>query len=256
MGPFDRKPGLAGSLSGLSQAPARHVRRSALVASTPGRCVKQAFVVGNNVISFDTGVTAGRRLAAVNCTLLAQLVADKAYPDRSAAGYIANWMASYSNTLLNIGWIKQTGSNGSQNLVGSSATVEAAIFTIAGAFVGAGGAALVKTVLDGLAKLGSGNAAFVLFQRQSQSAKVADFTAGLGSSDATGDFMLDLMEYDVEANVIDGQTLFFKWSNTNAILNYQSMSLTLSDAVYNAVATDINQKLSGFAPAFVKLLQI
>jgi hypothetical protein len=216
--------------------------------------IKQSFIAGNNVISFDSGVTADRRLAAITCALLAQLVADKLYPDRTAPDYMANWIATYYNVLLNIGWVKQTSSSGSQNFEGSSATVEAAIFSFASALVGANGAALIKLVLDGLAKVGSADGPLTLFKQQSQGAKFADFTAGLTSNDPNAGFMLDLIEFDVAANEVDSEVIFFRSATSNAIVSYRRMKLSLVDAVYDAVASEIAQKVNAFVKDFVRRL--
>src|SRR5262245_33835910 len=64
----------------------------------------QAAVVGSGIVSFVQGVTAKRRRAIVDSSLLAQLVAKKKIADASR---VAEWYDVYFDVLTNIGWVVQ-----------------------------------------------------------------------------------------------------------------------------------------------------
>ncbi|MGH6681274.1 MAG: hypothetical protein ACREDL_20615, partial [Bradyrhizobium sp.] len=170
--------------------------------------------------------------------------------------YIADWTDTYYNTMLNIGWIKQTDKSGSQTLNGNAATVGATVFAIASGLIGLSGAAMVKAIIDGLGRLANGDPVLTLFMQRSTSATVADFTSGLGSSDSNGDFIVNLTEFDVSANEEDIQVLFFKWNHERSVVHFRNASLVLDDSVYGLVADDIATKIAGFTREYVKELSI
>src|SRR5205809_492971 len=88
-------------------APVAHTRR----ATTPSTselaldtAKNQAALVGSDIISFDEGVTAERREAIIDSSMLAQLVAKKQVADSTE---MFAWYDSYFDTLSNIGWVIQ-----------------------------------------------------------------------------------------------------------------------------------------------------
>ena len=66
----------------------------------------QATVVGSSVVSFVTGVTPENRRDIVNCSLLAQLAANKAVPSRDD---IRAWYEAYFNALSYLGLSRNGG---------------------------------------------------------------------------------------------------------------------------------------------------
>jgi hypothetical protein len=139
--------------------PARHTR-----GATPSAVANVAFdtaknqsaVVGSQIVSFVQGVTAERREAIVNSSLLAQQVATKKVPDRDQ---MFPWYDQYFDVLTNIGWVVQE--KNFQEFHETSENFEAhkAILAVATTLLGAAptALALVKTTLDALQSMDQDN---------------------------------------------------------------------------------------------------
>ncbi len=210
----------------------------------------QAAVVGSEVVSFVSGVTADRREAIINSSLLAQLVARKKVPDPEN---IKDWYTTYFDVLTNVGWVVQD--TGFAKYEESSANFDAhqAIITVAAALLGPAttALALVTSTLTALQSMNESSPWITIFNRESQVAKSARFQISLAEQDANGQFFVNLMAFVLEAKSSVTQVLFFKAKKNEVTLQHHSGRVTINTGVLDGVRDAIRAKLVGQASSFV-----
>jgi len=213
----------------------------------------QAAVVGSDVISFVSGVTAERRAAIIDSSLLAQLVAKKTVGDPSR---IDDWYDAYFEVLTNIGWLVQDRSFAEYREQHSYLDAHQAILAVATALLGTAPAALalVKATLDALRSMDADSPWITIFSRECQAARTARFQISLAEQDPNGQFFVTLMAFGLEATSTVTQVLFFRASASEATLRHFSGRVTISTDVLDGVRDAIRAKLAGVAADYVRLL--
>jgi hypothetical protein len=169
----------------------------------------QAAVVGSEVLSFVSGVTAERREAIINSSLLAQLVAMKKISDPEN---IKDWYLAYFDVLTNIGWVVQDTGFASYEESSNDFDAHKAIITVATTLLGPATTALavVTSTLQALQSMEESSPWITIFSRESQVAKSARFQLGLAEQDPGGQFFVNLMAFVLEATSTVTQVLFFR----------------------------------------------
>ena len=134
-----------------------------------------------------------------------------------------------------------------------------AILDVAAAAFGPGGTtalSLLKTTLESLQKLDESTPWLSIFNREARTAKLARFQIGLAQNDPQGQLLVTLMAFQLKAESLLTQVLFFKFAKQKASLRHCSGSLTIDTAVLDAVAPDIKDRIKAVAKDFVASLEI
>lgn len=213
----------------------------------------QAAVVGSDVISFVSGVTADRRAAIIDSSLLAQLVAKQKIGDPSR---VYDWYDAYFDVLTNIGWVVQDRGFAEYHEQHANFDAHQAILAVATAVMGAAPAALalVKATLDALKSMDAGSPWITVFNRESQAARTARFQISLAEQDPDGQFFVTLMAFGLEARSTITQVLFFRCRASEATLRHYSGRVTINTDVLDGVHDAIAVKLLGLAADYVRML--
>jgi metacaspase-1 len=213
----------------------------------------QAAVVGSDIVSFVSGVTAERREAIVNSSLLAQLVATKKVSNPSR---IYEWYDTYFDVLTNLGWVVQD--KGFAEYKESSANFDAhkAILAVAAVVLGAAPTALaiVTSTINALHSMDDTRPWIAIFNRESKTARTARFQISLAEQDTDGQFFVNLMAFGLEASDNVTQVLFFKVRKQDAKLRHYSGRVTINGTVLDGVRDVIKAKLVAQTSAFVSQL--
>jgi hypothetical protein len=213
----------------------------------------QAAVVGSDIVAFVTGVTAERREAIINSSLLAQLVATSRVADQSR---VYDWYGEYFKVLSNIGWvIQQTGFAEYREQQDNFAAHEA-ILKVAATLLGPASTALalVTTTVQALKSMDKNTPWLTIFNRESQRARTAHFQVSLGEQEPNGQFFVSLMAFGLEASSKITQVLFFKVKRSEAKLKHLSGKVTINTGVLDSIRNDLQTKLVGHATAYVRAL--
>jgi hypothetical protein len=213
----------------------------------------QATVVGSDVISFVSGVTAEQRQDLINCALLAQLVAKVQVSD---ATKIYDWYQSYFDVLKQIGWVVQEEQFATYRTGSMGLEAHEAIIALATTLLGASPAALavVKATLDSLKSMSSNSPWLTIFNRESQSGKTARFQVTLAEPDGKGQFLVTLMAFGLDASSTLTQVLFFKFQSSEDVLKHFSGKVSIDSEVLAAVRDEIRKKLAAHVTAYVRTL--
>jgi hypothetical protein len=210
----------------------------------------QAAVVGSEVVSFVSGVTAERREAIINSSLLAQLVAKTKVSDPEN---IKDWYGVYFDVLTNIGWVVQDTGFASYEESSDDFDAHKAIITVATTLLGPATTALavVTSTLQALQSMNESSPWITIFSRESQIAKSARFQVGLAEQDAGGQFFVNLMAFVLEAKSTVTQVLFFRAKKNEVKFRHDSGRVTINTGVLDGVRDAIKAKLVDHTSRFV-----
>jgi hypothetical protein len=213
----------------------------------------QAAVVGSDVISFVSGVTAERREDIVNSALLAQLAAKKRVPDASR---VYEWYDAYFDVLTNVGWAVQARQFAEYRQTSENFEAHEAILQVAATLLGPATTALaiVKTTLDALRSMSADSPWITLFNRESQSTRAARFQVSLAEQAPDGQFLVSLMAFGLEAKATITQVLFFKARKNDVTLRHHSGQVTIATDVLEGIRADLKAKIVQFAQDYIRKL--
>src|ERR1700682_436711 len=204
----------------------------------------QAMVVGSDIVSFVAGITPELREAIVNCSLLAQLAANRRVPTRED---IRSWYEVYFDTLTHLGWATQERGFSEHRESGNDFEAHQAILAIAAVILGPAATALavVQTTLNAMKSMSDGPW-MTIFNRESQTAKAARFQVTVAEPRTKGGAMISLMAFELEAKRALTQVLFFKFRSTDVTLRHASGRVTVDTSMLEAVGPAIAKKVSAF----------
>lgn len=221
---------------------------------SPDPTSDQSVIVGSDIISFTSGVTAERRQAITNVALLAQLVASKQAPSPADT---AAWYAAYFDVLSNLGWVLQDRAFSKFESSSQQADVSDAVLDIAAALLGGPatiGYQTIKATLDGLRKMHEHSPWITLFERESHHANTARFQIGLAHPAEADDFLVTLMAFSLHAESTFSQILFFKFRKEDATLDHYSASVSLNEDVLLGTAKAVSEKVVEFSQGYIRSL--
>ena len=202
---------------------------------------EDGFVSNKSVIAFTANVKGQNRQDCLNSTLLAQLAADKKYPDPKD---FESWYKYYIDVLKKIGWIIQADQIIEFNTDEQMFEMESAILDILGtALTGNQLAVLTKTIeaIKGLAK-GSGK--LKVFEQNTHTLNKGSFQIGIASEE-NDQVALTFGGFNLATDTNITQILFFKSSKDESRLKYVSNTCVLNAQVYATIRQKVLQKLGG-----------
>lgn len=214
----------------------------------------QAMVVGSDIVSFVAGTAPDLRDRIVQCSLLAQLAANKKVPSRTD---IRAWYEAYFDTLTRVGWVAQERGFSEHKEAGDNFEAEQAILSIAATILGPGATALgiITSTLAAMKSMADGPW-FTVFSRESQSAKAARFQVTVAEPKQEGGASISLMAFELEAKRALTQVLFFKFSTSDVTLRHASGQVTIDGELLAAIGPAISQKVSAYTQSFIQELPI
>jgi hypothetical protein len=214
----------------------------------------QSLVVGGNVVSFLDTVPAAQRQVIANSTLLAQLGANRQVPDREK---LEDWYNAYFSILTQVGWIVQERGFSEHHEAGSDFETNKAILAVASAIFGPASTALVlvTSTLKAMKSMSSGPW-MTVFKQESQSAKAGRFQFTAVEPGGSGQPLLSLMAFELEARTNLVQVLFFKFRKSDIVLKHSSGKVTLNDVLLSSAGELIQQRVAPFTAAFIQNLPL
>jgi len=222
---------------------------------TPVENQHQAIVVGADVVSFASEVTAQRRQDIQNCTLLAQLAAN-AKVNQSAD--IFAWYDIYFDVLSNLGWSIASKQFDIHESHGKEVDVHEAIILVATSLLGAGstGLALVITTLKAMRTMNDGSPWITIFKRESHKLKAQSFQIAVVEQNSGGHTSVTMMAFALNVSSVMNQIVFFRIQTDDVTLKNCSGSITINDGVLNAIRDGLQEKVQDRAAGFVGSLKV
>ena len=210
-------------------------------------------MVGAEVVAFAEGVPGAFRQDLVNSTMLAQLVANKKVPDKSR---IFDWYDAYFDALAQIGWPVQARNFAVYAESGQNFEAHKAIVVVLTAVFGPGAAALtmITGTLEALQSMDADSPWITLFSNESMAAESASFQISAVEKGPSGEPVVTLAGFTLNATTKMTQVLFFKARASEVTLRHCSSTISINAAVADAVRQPLREKLAAHAVDFVKTL--
>jgi hypothetical protein len=214
----------------------------------------QAMVVGADIVSFVAGTSPELRSAIVDCSLLAQLAANRKVPARED---IRTWYEAYFHTLEHIGWAVQERGFSEHRETGDDFETNRAILSVAAVVLGPATTALavVQSTLTAMKAMSEGPW-MTVFRQESQTAKAARFQVTVVEPVSNGGSMISLMAFELEARTALTQVLFFKFRSTDITLRHSSGRVTIDRDVLFGASRVIAGKVSEYIRSYVEGIPI
>jgi hypothetical protein len=219
---------------------------------------QNAAVVGSDVIAFAKCITPEQRSDVVNATLLAQLVAKKAFPDPRTLPEVLSWYDRYFDTLSRVGFVTQDMGFSEYAAKGDTFETHQAIIEIATTLLAGSPAAvvIVKKTLEALQKMAADSPWITLFHRESQSANTARVQMSLVDADENAPFLVSTIAFGLEAESRVAQVLFFRFHKNRVKLRHHTGKATISAEVLAGVRDQVRAKVVDFSKTFVAGLEV
>ena len=216
----------------------------------------QAVAIGSQIAEFAAGVPQEFRAAIANSILLAQLAADKAVPNTD--GSSAVWREAYRNVLFNTGWLFEGSSVSMQKVSQSGLEVSKAIIPVLAAILGpaVAAAALVTTILNGLAQMDKDSPWITLFHQEARRASANQFQISYVQAPEGKAPRMTLIFFELDASAQVTQVLFFKFSSSSATLLHSHTDLSANTAVLKAIEPALEKKVADRAATFINNIDI
>ena len=226
------------------------VRGSALESAADDE--PAAYVVNKSLVSFVAGVGSQNRKDVLNSTLLAQLAANKKFPDEKK---LVEWFRTYTDVLSKVGWV-MTGKDfvnveTSKNLF----EVENVVLDIIGASLGGNAMAIVTKTIEAFRKLSDADSRIVAFEKNTHTSEKGTFL--IASADETnGVVSLSMAGFVVSSTEQIKRILFIKSTKEKTNLQVATRTGTLNTDTYGLVRNDILVKLGITVNEFIANLEI
>lgn len=211
-----------------------------------------AFIVNKSLVSFVADVGAQNRMDVLNSTLLAQLAANKQFPDEKN---LIEWFNAYTEVLSKIGWV-MTGKDfvdvsTDKNLF----EVENVVLDIIGASIAGNALAIVTKTIEAFRKLSNGDSRLIAFEKNTHTSEKGTFL--IASADETnGIVSLNMAGFVISSRQKIVQILFFKSTNEKNSLKVATRNGTLATDTYALVRNDVQAILGEKVNEFVASLEI
>jgi hypothetical protein len=213
---------------------------------------EQTFLNAKSLVSFVSEVSGQQREDVLNSVLLAQLAANKQFPEDTQ---LIDWYKSFSKALNNLGWTLE----GKEFSTFKSATdifeVENAIVDILTTAFGGTFKTIITKTLASIKGLSDNNGKITAFEKNTHSLSKGAFQLGLVQVE-NGTVSLQLGMFVLTSSNEIKKILFFKSSKDKTRLDYCSQKGTLNEDVYSTVREPIVTKLGKKVTDFISEVEI
>lgn len=213
---------------------------------------KQSFINDKTLVSFAANVTGQNRKDVLNSLLLAQMAANKQFPENAD---LESWYKVISDTLKRIGWAVEGGEFSDYKTEGNEFEVNTAILEVLGAALGGQLITIAKSLLTALKSLGDKDSKFIAFEKNTHTLSKGCFLVGV-ADETNGALTFSLAAFILSSSENITQILFFKARKAKSELKYTNMKATLDSDIYADARADIAKRLSDSVRQYVSSIDI
>jgi hypothetical protein len=213
---------------------------------------EQAFLADKSLVSFISEVSGQNRKDVLNSTLLAQMAANKKFPDE---GDLLQWYRSFIDVLSNIGWDIENAEVSTFESSKEVFEIEDAIIDILTSAFGAGFMPVILKTLESIKNLSKRDHKIIAFEKNTHSLTKGCFQIAL-AVEKNEVVSMQLGTFLLTSDKKIKQILLFKSKKDKTSLQYTSRRGTLNSEAYAIVRDAILQKLGANITAFVAEIEI
>lgn len=212
---------------------------------------ESAFVAGDSIVSFVSGLSLQNREDVLNSTLLMQLAADKAF-DKTLQS--SQWFKFYTEGLAKLGWTVSSSALQEYTPSHLSFTVDQLVLEILETVAGASGFAPV--LQRTFASLRNQPQALRVFQDNSTSGSISTFQIMPCSQTEEGDVAMLLNCMQMVKHISTRDILFFTFKHSDVKIYRAAQMAVLNTKVYSNAREAVLEKLSSTANNFLENLDL
>lgn len=245
---------LAGYVSELDlQPPAgRFATFRGQEATTIKEGEEQAFLADKSLVSFISEVSGQNRKDVLNSTLLAQMAANKKFPDE---GDILKWYEAFIDVLSKIGWNIEASEIATFEDSKNIFEIDKAVIDILTAAFGGGFMPVIIKTLASIKNLSDDDHKILAFEKNTHSLTKGCFQIAL-AIEKNDSVSMQLGTFLLTSTNKIKQILFFKSKRDKTKLQYSSRRGTLNSEAYAMVRNAVLQKLGVHINTFITEIEI
>ena len=213
---------------------------------------EQAFLADKSLVSFISQVNGQNRKDVLNSTLLAQMAANKKFPNQED---MLEWYKAFIDVLSKIGWNIEASDISTFESSKTVFEIEDAIIDIlSGAFGGSFINVIAKT-LESIKNMSSEDHKIIAFEKNTHSLRKGCFQIALAVEE-NGVVSMQLGTFLLTTTKKIKQILFFTSKKDKTKLEFSSRRGTLNSEVYEQVRGAVLKKIGEDITAFVTEIEI
>jgi hypothetical protein len=225
-------------------------QRRALESAEEGKA--ESYVSNKSIISFVSNVTEQARQDVLNSTLIAQLAADKKFPEE---GQMTDWFKKYQETLTNIGWTVQGKEFSKFQTSQSIFEMDNVIIDILTTAIGGSALAIIVKTIQAFKKLSDIDNRLLAFEKNTHTLTKGTFLIAI--VDETNEALsMKIGAFLLTASNEIRQILFFKSTKDKTELSYSSSDCIFNSDVYSIVRNSVLTKLGNKASEYIAEIDI
>lgn len=214
--------------------------------------IDEAYFDNKSVISFVSNVSGANRQDVLNSTLIAQLAANKKFPNHDQ---IIEWYGVYVDVLSNIGWSIQGKDFSHYETTKDLIEIENVIIDIITSAIGGNFIGIITQTLTAIKNLSNTDNKIIAFEKNTHSLNKGSFQVAL-AVETNGQVSMGLGGFMLSTENVIKQILIYKSSKSSTELDYASMQCTLNTDTYALVRKDIIEKLGEGASKYIAEIEI
>lgn len=212
---------------------------------------ESAFVAGNSIVSFVSGLSLQNREDVLNSTLLMQMAADKRF-DKTRQSKL--WFKFYTEGLGKLGWTVSNSALQEYKPVQQSFTVDQIVLEILETVAGASGfAPILQRSFDSLRDKPE---ALQVFKENSSSGSISTFQIMPCSQTEEGDVAMLLNCMQMVKQINSREILFFTFKDSDVKIYRSAQMAVFNTKIYSHAREAVIEKLSNNANNFITRLEV
>lgn len=214
--------------------------------------IEQSFINAKSLVSFVSEVSNQHRDDLLNSVLLAQLAANKRYPDSDQS---LEWYTAFVEVLNNTGWVIEQAEfsrfESSKNVFEiENVLIDILITAFGGTFIN-----VITKTLSAIKSLSDEDHKVKVFERNTHSLSKGAFQIGIAYEE-NGAVALQIGTFLLTSSGEIKRILFFKTSKDKTTLDYCSRKGTLNDAIYSQIRQSVIDKLGDKTTNYIAEIEI
>lgn len=214
--------------------------------------VEQSFINAKSLVSFVSNVSPQLRDDVLNSVLLAQLAANKKFPDLEQS---LEWYSSFIEILNQIGWVFEASEfsrfESSKNVFEiENVIIDILVTAFGGTFID-----VITKTLNSIKSLGDGDRKIKVFEKNTHSLSKGAFQIGVAHEE-NGVVSLQIGTFLLTSSGEIKRILFFKTSKEKTTLDYCSRKGTLNNQIYSLIRQAVMNKLGGKVTDYIAEIDI
>ncbi|MCF0054784.1 hypothetical protein [Dyadobacter sp. CY356] len=214
--------------------------------------IEQSFMNAKSIVSFVSEINGQLRDDVLNSVLLAQLAANKLFPDDDQS---LEWYKEFIRVLNNIGWEIEAAEFSHFESKDDIFEVENVIIDILMTAFGGSFIDVITRTLTAIKGLADNNGKITVFEKNTHSLSKGAFQIGL-AKEVNGAVSLQIGTFLITSSNEIKRILFFKSSKDKTSLDYCSRTGTLNGVIYDKIRDSVVQKLGVKVTEFIAEVEI